>query len=190
MKLWNWAFRAIWSLPFISRGSFVHLNLCAIWVFTRKHCNRFVSLYILTYCTVKAVFNWGTVHFYFCYLALPPLSSASKQLLVAPMSSGADDDLDNGRTFVCIHLHVLNGGLFVQPAVEKHTHVTTRAPLIQMIRWHRQSHLSWGELRLTLRSKICFPVAFKISSSTASFSCSKPLPSRADIGRAASSADS
>lgn len=50
------------------------------------------------------------------------------------------------------------------------------------------SHLNWGELRSTLRSRICFPVELTISSSTAFFSSSSPRPSRADVGSARGSA--
>lgn len=45
------------------------------------------------------------------------LLSARKQFLVASVSGGADDDLDDSRAFICIHLHVLNGCFLVQPAV-------------------------------------------------------------------------
>lgn len=46
------------------------------------------------------------------------------------------------------------------------------------------SHLNWGVLRSTLRSKMCFPVEFTISPSTAFFSSSRPRPSEADMGSA------
>lgn len=46
------------------------------------------------------------------------------------------------------------------------------------------THLNWGVLRSTLRFRMCFPVQFTISSSTAFFSSSSPRPCRADMDSA------
>lgn len=51
------------------------------------------------------------------------LLSAREQFLVASVSGGADDDLDDSRAFICIHLHVLNGCFLVQPAVGEEAHL-------------------------------------------------------------------
>lgn len=51
------------------------------------------------------------------------LLSAREQFLVASVGGGADDDLDDSRAFICIHLHVLNGCFLVQPAVGEEAHL-------------------------------------------------------------------
>lgn len=115
---------------------------------------------------------------------LPTLLSACKQFLVASISGGADDDLDDGRAFVRIHPHVLDCGLLVQPTVDE------GARLLWMVSYSKlknavrknSSHLNCGVLRSTSRSKMCFPVEFTICSSTAFFSSSRPRSSRADMG--------
>ncbi len=130
-------------------------------------------------------FLWSCRHTAGGIAFFPTLLSACEQFLVASISSGADDDLDNSRAFVCIHLHVLNGGFLVQPTVGGDAHLLRMLSYSKHKNTERKknsSHLNWGLLRSTLRSKICFPVEFTISSSTAFISSSRPRSSKADMG--------
>lgn len=118
---------------------------------------------------------------------LPGLLSTCEQFPVAPQSSGADDDLDNSWSLICIHLHVLDGGLFVQPTEDEEACLVWI--LLHLYTVINSSHLNWGVLRSTLRSKMCFPVQFTILFSTAFLSSSRPRSSKADMGSAPHSAD-
>lgn len=111
------------------------------------------------------------------------LLSPWEQLLVTSISRGADDDLDDSRSVICIHLHILDSSLLVEPTKDKDAQWLQTLPY-----WRAQntgtsrSHLNWGLLRSTLSSKTCFPVEFRISASTAFFSSPRPCPSRAEMG--------
>lgn len=79
-------------------SSFTHLNLPVL--LSKQHFRVFVTQ---------------------IYLFLHEASSALERFPVATVSCGADDDPDDGCAFVSVHLHILDGGLFVQPAVESDT---------------------------------------------------------------------
>lgn len=76
------------------------------------------------------------------------LLSGREQFLVASVSGGADDDLDDSRAFICIHLHVLNGCFLVQPAVGEEAHLLWTLLLFWTL--PKKKHSAEGKAAFTL----------------------------------------
>lgn len=129
-----------------------------MYFFKRNIHHSFIKNYIFKYFNIlnntQSFFlkrrSWYSFsHFDWCPAAgrialLPTLPSACEQFLVASISSGADDDLDDSRAFICIHLHVLDGGFLVQPTVDEDAHSLWMLPLILNVT------TQWGKPALTL----------------------------------------